>query len=536
MTDATQQALIHWLSQADHYDDSIGQVQKIETHISAVFLTGSWAYKLKKSVNFGFLDFTSLGQRKKFCELELSLNRRTAAHLYHSVIPVYQNPSREKDFSFNPQDHWPVADYLVKMRQFDPDRVLGKYLQNHSLSAEQTQQLALAIASLHQQAEQVAPSDFLGSVDCVIEPMLDNFPSLFKLYQTLSHREPRHSESIILRLQQLKYWTQNQHTLLAPLIEQRQTQGKVRACHGDLHLDNIALIDDQPTLFDGIEFNDRFRWIDTMSDLAFLLIDLDFRNRQRLGQQILQHYLQAGGDYPALVLLRFYQTYRALVRAKITGLRLNQLCEQDPDRPQIKKDIEHYISLAEHYAYPAKQSPTLYIMQGVSGSGKSYYAQQVHQQTGALIVSSDIERKRLFGIAPLHRVDEHQRHQLYSASMNQATYDCLYQCCQAALQAGLSIVADATFLKYQHRRRFIELAHSMNAKSLTLSIQPNVQVCSQGIKEREQAQDNPSDANIAVMQAQLNQFEAPESGEPHLSIQIRQAKIQLNDRPSSSDQ
>ena len=523
-------ALLDWLNQPQSYPHAVTAVRKIETHISAVFLTGDFAYKLKKPVNFGFLDFSQLAQRHQFCQMELQLNRRTAPQLYLDVVPIYQSKTAPQQISFSPQPGLVVCDYLVKMRQFDPDQVLSRYIKRQDLSDQQADALAHAIAELHHIAEPIQAGHFLGSPQCVLEPMTDNFPSLFALLQEPSliiSKPDIDLVSLKNRLNQLKLWTCNQHALLAPMIEQRQAEGHVRACHGDLHLDNITLLDDKPLLFDGIEFNDQFRWIDTLSDLAFLLIDLDYRQKPALAAHILNRYLQLTGDYSGLVLLRFYQTYRALVRAKITGLRYLQL---DPDSETANAALASllsYIELAENYAYLTHTQPTLFIMQGVSGSGKSYYANQIHQQTGAVIVSSDRERKRLFGIEPATRLNPAQRKKLYSNEMNGATYQRLYQACQSALQAGINVVADATFLQAKHRESFIQLAQNMQVNYLVVAIKPDPQQAEALINARIKQNTDPSDADARVMRYQLDQYEAPLDHERALELNMKSAMPSL---------
>jgi hypothetical protein len=519
MTAPYQQTdLIAWLSQSEHYPHPCNKIERIETHISTVFLTGEFAYKLKKPVNFGFLDFTPLDARKTYCEMEVNLNRRSAPDLYLEVQAIYRHPTDTPSFSFQAQPGLQIADYLIKMRQFDPNKVLSRYLEQQPLSDTQQHQLAQAIADFHQQADVVAEQAYWGSSACVLEPMSDNFPSLLALAQQLNRSD------LSQRLKQLAHWTELQHALLAPLIEQRKQQGFVRACHGDLHLDNIALLNGQPTLFDGIEFNEQFRWIDTLSDLAFLLIDLDARRLPKLAAAVLNHYLRLTGDYAGLLLLRFYQTYRALVRAKITGLRYLQLDPTDSQACQAcLNTLFNYLDLAEHYAYQHLNQPTLYLMQGISGSGKSTLAHQIHQQTGALVISSDLERKRLYGIAPTERLAPNERAKLYNGAMNHATHQALYQACQSALQAGLSVVADATFLQHKHRQRFIELAHRLHGRYLTVSIQPDAHLAADWIEQRQRQNQDPSDADQRVMQNQLAYFEAPSDDEPHLSLKMQQA-------------
>ncbi|MEA3404789.1 MAG: phosphotransferase, partial [Pseudomonadota bacterium] len=309
--------LIDQLCLPQTYPHAVEVITTIETHISVVFLTGEFAYKLKKPVDFGFLNFTQKADREFFCQQELRLNRRTAPDLYLDVVPIYQTADGEVSFH---QPQAPVSnqepiDYLVKMNQFEPNWVLGRYLRDHSITLEQESLLAKRIADLHQTANLVATESHLGEPETLLQPMLDNFPTL--LENCSSDYKPR--------LQALLDWTNQQFKLLRPLLIKRKQQGFIRECHGDLHLDNITLINDTPTLFDGIEFNDEFRWIDGISDLAFLLIDLEFRGQPAFKRRILSQYLEITGDYAALELLSFYQVYRSLVRAKISALRLSQL-------------------------------------------------------------------------------------------------------------------------------------------------------------------------------------------------------------------
>lgn len=544
------QALINALSQASFYSDSpanetsipadsLSNVRRIETHISIVFLTGELAYKLKKPVNFGFLDFSDLTKRREYCELEVELNRRTAPDLYLGVIPVYQSLNAPYQTSLKPLPGLVITDYLVKMRQFDPEKVLGSYIQQHPLTDQQQVELADAIADLHTQADVVTAGNHLGSPACVLEPMTDNFPTLLTLFdsENLNKTLPTLDPSALKnRLHQLELWTRNQHTLLSPMIEQRQQNGFVRACHGDLHLDNITLIDDKPMLFDGIEFNDQFRWIDTLSDLAFLLIDLDHRNHSAMALNLLNLYLRKTGDYSGLVLLRFYQTYRALVRAKITGLRYLQLDPLTQKAQQTLATVLDYIALAENYAYLDQAEPTLYIMHGVSGSGKSTVAGQIQQQTGALVISSDLERKRLYGITPQTRVSAAEKSKLYGLEMNEATHNAVYNACVSALQAGLSVIADATFLRASHRERYIELAKQMQRDYLIVAIETNQKLAERWLAKRTRENKNVSDANVSIMHMQLASVEPPEADEHTLILPMGQDLPELSKRSFKYEQ
>ncbi|GAB6034352.1 bifunctional aminoglycoside phosphotransferase/ATP-binding protein [Galenea microaerophila] len=492
--------LVEALLNPDFYPHPVEVITTIETHISIVFLTGRYAYKLKKPVNFGFLDFSTLQKRHQYYQLEFELNRRTAPQLYLDILPVYQ---QTKSYTLNrPHSTQTPVEYLLKMQQFDPNQVLGRYLQHHSLTATQTQQIAQQIAQLHQQAEKAPLESPWGTPEAILQPMLDNFPPLLKAFS---------NPEIQYKLRQLQAWTDFQAQQLHDVLNARKTSGYVCACHGDLHLDNITLINERPVLFDGIEFNEAFRWIDRMSDLAFLLIDLQDRKQPLLANQILNQYLQQTGDYLGLQLLPFYQVYRNLVRAKITALRAQQLTQQIEIQQTLKR-AHHFILQAETIAYQLRQ-PQLILMQGISGSGKSYVAEKIAPTVQGIVISSDIERKRLFGLSPLQRPTESERPTLYGPEMNRNTYERLHQLAQTLLQLQYTVIIDATNLKKVHRQVFYALAQQQHAQVRIISVQKALTETAEQIKQRQQSNNNPSDATVEVMQMQNQWIEAVDQAE-----------------------
>lgn len=508
----TSAELINALCLPHCYPHPVEVITTIETHISVVFLTGPYAYKLKKNVNFGFLDFSSLAKRKQFCELEVTLNRRYAPQLYIDVVAVYIDKDSQVTLDPEQANSDPI-DYLVKMNQFDPNQVLGRYLQNESLNTQQVETLALQIADFHQQAEPVALDSLLGEPKTILQPMLDNFPTLYQSLDSVHHQ----------RLDQLHHWTLTQFNLLTPLITQRRQQGYVRACHGDLHIDNITLIDHTPVLFDGIEFNEEFRWIDVISDLAFLLIDLDYRQKPQLHRRILSLYLSRTNDLKGLKLLPFYQVYRALVRAKITVLRANQLSAKSFDHALLMDKSLNYINLAEQYIRPLLQ-PKLVLLQGVSGSGKSHLADHLLSLMDAVIISSDRTRKQLYGISALHRVKEVEKSALYSPEMNKKTYETMLERAERLLGLGRSVIVDATFLKRVHRQSFATLARKIQCHNYLIYIQATPEIAAQAIRNRETLNDNPSDAGIEIMQQQSRVLDEPSSEETPLILNAKQLR------------
>jgi len=492
--------LIDGLTLPETYPHPVEVITTIETHISVIFLTGSYAYKLKKPVNFGFLDFSTLALRKRYCELEITLNQRTAPNLYLKTLPLYYDGA---SFSFKPIGE--LVDYLNQMVQFNPNAVLGRILSNETLPQSQIHQLASDIAHFHLNAQTIQENEDKtlpwGHPDNLLHPMLDNFPTLLK---TFGHPDDQY------RLNQLAQWTRFTQKSLFRFLEDRRRNGFVRACHGDIHLDNIALLDGVATLFDGIEFNEQFRWIDVINDLAFLLVDLENRQQFLLKRQLLNQYLKVTGDYEGLACLVFYQVYRAMVRAKISALRAHQLEDHPEQATQTLAIARHYINQAEETAYHV-ETPKLILMQGVAGSGKSTYAQQLLQYQNAIILSSDIERKRLYGIAPLDRLNEVEKRQLYSPEMSRRTYQRLLALSETLLSLGYSVIVDATFLKEAHRKPFQDIAnkHNYGFKIFCIDATLNLAQIKHNLQLRQQSNQDPSDATIEVMESQCQQFEPP---------------------------
>ena len=286
------------------------RVTVLETHISYVLLTGKHAYKIKKSVNLGFLDFTTLAARRFYCEQELRLNRRLAPALYLDVVAItgtIDAPVLGGD--------GPVLEYAVKMHEFSQEALASQLLSRNELAAADIDVLAAKVAAFHATIEVAAPDSAFGRPDDILRIALQNFARIRPLLATPADRA---------ELDALALWAEREHQVRQTAFHERQRGGFVRECHGDLHLGNIARIDGEITIFDCIEFNDAMRWIDVMSEVAFTVMDLQDRGRGDLGQRFLNAYLEITGDYAGLSVLRFYLAYRAMVRAMVARLRAVQ--------------------------------------------------------------------------------------------------------------------------------------------------------------------------------------------------------------------
>lgn len=462
------------LKHASAYPHPVTDIQVIETHISWLFLTGTYAYKVKKPVDFGFLDFTSLEKRQFFCEEELRLNQRLAPDIYDTVVPICGDSPEQARISGN----GPVIEYAVRMRQFNPAQRLDLLLQARRFEAVWIDMLAEQIAEFHDQIPRVAPDSPWGEPDTIWDVVSDNFLHIGDVIDDLDDWD---------KLQWLSNYTAQSFRTLTRLINKRKATGHVRECHGDLHLANITLFNDELRLFDCIEFNLQFRWIDTICDLAFLLMDLEANNQFRWANRCLNRYLELSGDYDGVQLLNFYKAYRAMVRAKVAVIG------EQKDLASFRR----YLGLTRHYA--RQPQPVLYLMHGVSGSGKSHLSQQLLDAIGAIRVRSDVERKRLYRELSL----KGEKLELYGAEMNVRTYHRLQDITRALLRAGCSVIVDATFIRYRTRQSYLELSQQLEVPIRIVSCLCEQKLIEARLKKRTHEGSDISDADVAVMREQL---------------------------------
>ena len=433
--------LIEAMLNGAFYDHPAADVTLIETHISWVFLAGEFVYKVKKSLDFGFLDFSTLAKRKFCCQEELRLNRRLAPELYLDVVAIGEDA---EGLHLHGQ---PVCEYAVKMRRFDQQQQLDEMLRAGDLSAEKMDRFAELMADFHGRTCVAEPASHYGTASVVYAPVEQNF------YQIRSHLPDGQLEGQVNRL---AAWSHTAYKRLQDTLARRKAQGFIRECHGDAHLANMAWYHDGPVFFDCIEFNADLRWIDVMNEVAFLVMDLEDRGRHDLGWRFLNRYLERTGDYPGLLVLQFYKVYRALVRAKVACLRLAQSGLTDTEREADLKLVRSYLNLAERDTQP--REPQLILTHGLSGSGKSTFVNQLAPQVGAVCLHSDHERKRLFGFAANENSRSPIHGGIYSAQAGRTTYTHLHDLTDTLLGAGVTTIVDATFLKRQDRERFKQLA------------------------------------------------------------------------------
>ncbi|MFI9654875.1 AAA family ATPase [Guyparkeria sp. GHLCS8-2] len=459
--------------------ESDSSLEHLQTHISHVFLTGPWAYKIKKPMNFGFLDFSSLDRRRHFCEEELRLNARLAPELYDSVLGL---DADGKLIEANDN----AEEFVIRMRRFDQADRLDHVARRIGLDEALVEQIADQIAAFHAKAEVAATETHFGEPDTVWAPMQQNLEQIAPLLETDADRD---------RLAEMERLSRTAFEAIRPTLEQRKREGHIRECHGDMHLANMALQDGAVTIFDGIEFNDDFRWTDTANDLAFALMDLNKRKLIAPARQLLNRYLEISGDYEALPTLRFYQGYRAAVRAKIALLSLRDGMP-DEERDAAWADFREYTDLANAFFTPAKGE--LFITMGVSGSGKSLASRELVLGRGAIRVRSDAERQRMF-------TDPAER---YTEMASDSTYNRLAEIARLGTQSGWPMAIDATFLERARRQQFETLADEIGVPYTILFIECDNEQLLEYLRERQAHGGDISEADEQVLQHQLQKLES----------------------------
>lgn len=492
------QTLLNALQNPALYDHPVSKFTLMETHISWVLLTGDFVYKIKKPLNFGFLDYSTLDQRAHFCAEEVRLNRRLAPDLYLGVVAVHGS---ENEPTLDGKG--PIIEYMVKTRQFRQEDLLGNMQRAGTLTPEHIDSLATRLAQFHQQIDRSPIHTSWGDPEQVHAPVTQNFEQI---------RELLSDPSDLAQLEQLEQWAHTTFQRLIPQLTERKALGFIRECHGDIHLDNVTLVDGQVTLFDCIEFNEAFRWTDVISDVAFMAMDLEDRGLVDLSQRFVTGWLEHTGDYAGLALLNYYKAYRALVRAKVALLRLGQPNVSASEREAVLARYHSYAALAESYTQIPRRFGLLTY--GVSGSGKSTLSAELVMRLGAIRIRSDVERKRLFttqGEAPAD---------LYSTERSDQTYAHLAQLAEQILAAGYPVVVDATHLQHSQRQRVRQAIEEQSVPCVILHCEAPLDTIEIWLNERQRKGGDPSDADMHVVRQQLDQRDPLDDEERKLTLTV----------------
>jgi uncharacterized protein len=485
-----QSRLVRALTNPALYGPGCTAVRVVETHISYVLLTGRSAYKIKKAVDLGFLDFTTLAARHFYCDRELELNRRLAPAIYLEVVGITGTIDAPRIGGDGP-----AIEYAVRMREFPQDALLTCVLARKALTTAHIEALASDVAAFHTSAPRAEPGSRFGSRREILDLAIENFTEIEPL---LEHDSDRHAAA------DLRRWTEREHAACAILFSERQRSGFVRECHGDLHLGNIALVDGLVTIFDCIEFNEDMRWSDVMADVAFLQMDLRDRGRPDLAARFLSGYLERTGDYGGVQVLRFYVVYRAMVRAKVACMRAGQI-DEAAARAAKTTEYQEYLSLAARCA--RLNASGIVITHGLSGSGKTTRSAALVDHAGAIRIRTDIERKRMHGLPPLARTESTLDEGVYSAAATERTYSRVASLARTVVGAGYPVVIDGTFLRRRYRDQVRAVAADLNVPFAIVDFVASVETLRARILERREASTDASEANLEVLERQRQSAE-----------------------------
>jgi aminoglycoside phosphotransferase family enzyme/predicted kinase len=513
--------LITALLDPARYPHPVERVELVETHGAWVLLAGDFAFKIKKPVRFVFMDFSTLALRQRACETEVRVNRRFQQHdrpatqLYLGVLPIVGTPTKPRWGQPGTPDEAQAVEFAVQMRRFPEAQRLDHVCQRGALTPDHIGRFARQMAAFQASASVAGASSPWGHAAAAMRWPRDNFATL-----RAALTEPADAA----RVQAMSAWTEQHFSAIEPLLSRRRQKGRVREGHGDLHLANLVLVDPdgqgsgEPAVlpFDAIEFNDELRWIDVANDMAFVWMDLLHHEQPGLANRLLSDWLDASGDVSAPSVWSFFACYRAGVRAKVAAIRLGQLGGPgaSPLADAALAETRGYLALMQDMARPP--APRLVITHGLSGSGKTWASGrwlQAEASGRAIRLRSDVERKRLHGLAPQAASGSGLNTGLYTAQAHGDTYASLLRRARGLLGDGWTVLVDAAFLRHAERASFAALAQAVGCPFHLLAPEAPPQVLRARIAARQAAGHDASEATLAVLEQQLGWLEPLDDAE-----------------------
>jgi len=499
----SEEQLVSFLESPASYPHGPPEVRPIQTHISWVFIAPPFVFKVKKPVNLGFVDFGTLEKRRHFCQREFELNRRLCPEVYLEVVPIYESPS---GFSFQAEGE--IVEYSVKMRHLPSGWFLNELLERNLVCEKEINRV---ISCLHQFYVSQTPS-----------PEIEEWGAPEKLKistdENFAQVEPFVGRTILhAAFEAIRHFTNNFYAANEKLFRERIEQHRIRDCHGDLHLDHIHLTPEATTIFDCIEFNDRFRFLDIANDLAFLVMDFDFEGRRDLGNLLLQRAAHEFRDPGMLKVSDFYKCYRAFVRGKVESIQANE--KQTAEPQEHEKNAARYFRLALQYALSGSE-PVVLVVMGRAGTGKTTVAKQLGSELGWPVFSSDEIRKTLAGVPLRERTPQERRDEVYSEQMTRQTYAKLVHDGLAALgcsrgrrpRPGIThngVILDATFSSRANRDFLSQECARANVRLQVLELDVDPGEVERRLKSRDHTAGEISDARLENLEKLRSAYEPP---------------------------
>jgi len=470
------------------YPQAPGKIELVQTQMSFVFLTDDYVYKVKKSVNLGYLDYTTEEKRQFYCQREVELNRRLCPEVYLEAVPI----TRDRGTIWV-EGRGEVIEHAVKMRRLPQEAMMDALLANNRVTPEMITRVAQKLAAFHQKAETNANISAFGEIKAITRNTDENFTQTEKyIGKTISQDKYR----------RIKDYTDSFIQENTSLFDKRIAEGRIRDCHGDLHAAHICFTNGI-CIYDCIEFNDRFRYCDVASEVAFLAMDLDHYGRADLSRIFVSAYVDQSQDRELVKLLDFYKCYRAYVRGKVESFKLDDPYIAPAEKSQTLEIATSYFDLAHAYT---KSKPVLLITTGLVGTGKTFLAQALAKRLGLAVISSDVTRKQLASI-PIteHRFEEFDSG-IYSPELSRKTYDKMFSEARDILSDRGSVILDASFIKAEERLKAKKLAEEMSADFLIIECTLDEESIKQRLAQRLE-EGSASDGRWEIYEPQKRQFD-----------------------------
>jgi aminoglycoside phosphotransferase family enzyme/predicted kinase len=503
-----QEQLLPFLLNPHSYPHRPRAVRLVQTHASFVFIAPPFVYKVKKPVNFGFLNFSTLEKRRHFCEREVALNRRLSPDMYLGVVPI---SAREGRFTFGEADQ--VVEYAVQMRKLADGYFLDQLVERDEVVAGDLNRITIVLKQFYQAQQPTEEIEAWGRIDQLRISTDENFRQTREFIgRTLSRPT----------FEVIRFYTDRFYSRHARLFASRIQERRIRDCHGDLHLEHIHVTPRALHIYDCIEFNDRFRYVDVANDAAFLAMDLDYEGRPDLARYFATAMASALSDDGMPRLMDFYKCYRAYVRGKVESLHSVAHAAPDEERQSSVERARRYFRLALQYAVTGSQPMALAVM-GRIASGKSTIAQALGAELGWEVYSSDYLRKKMAGFPLYERSSAAARQRLYSAPMTEKTYDRLLTTAETKLQRGHSIILDATFARSAHRQLVAERFSKRGFAWRFLEAQASNATVKQRLRVRATKPGEVSDARLEDFDMLTNLYEPPRELPAARCLKIRTA-------------
>jgi aminoglycoside phosphotransferase family enzyme/predicted kinase len=502
--------LVAFLSSPESYPHRPTEVRVIQTHISWVFIASPFVFKVKKPVNLGFLDFSTLEKRHYFCQREIELNRRLCPEIYLDAVPVYETDS---GFSFKPPGK--IVDYAVKMKELPHGCFLNELLEKNLVGEEEINRV---ISTLHPFYEAETPTTEIeqwGSPEKLKISTDENFTQVERFIgKTIS----------FAAFEAIRHFTNRFYVENESLFHERIQQHRVLDCHGDLRLDHVHLTPEATTIFDCIEFNDRLRFIDIANDLAFLAMDFDFKGRSDMGNLFLRNAARELGDAGMLKVANFYKCYRAFVRGKVESIQATE--KETTNSGEHQKQAARYFRLALGYAV-AGAEPLILVVMGRVGTGKSTIAKRLASELDWPVFSSDKTRKTLAGIPLTQRTPQELRNKIYSQQVTRQTYKKLIKdglatsACsrdrRSLSQAtNCGVILDATFSTRALRQFLLDECKKANLPIQFIELEVDPDEIKNRLKLREEKTAETSDARLEDFEKLTAAYQPPSELAPDL--------------------